>query len=145
MHIKLLPSQIPLVWEHIKFGIAQIGEVPNEEMSRFSVNLLCQLLSEKAQCWVTFNEERIILNISVTRIDQLIWTGEKELYLEGFYAFSGTTPTSLNDIVRSWQDFAKSAGCVRVTASSRVPRACTLLEEHGFKLRRRSYALALEP
>lgn len=144
MHIKVMPSQIPQVWEHIKFGIAQIGEIPQEYLSAYCLKLLCDLLSEKAQCWVSLNEDRVLLNISVTKLSQNTTTDEKELYIEGFYAFQGTTPTTMEKLFALYQGFAKQAGCVRVVSNTKVPRACEILERHGFQPGRRTYTRTVE-
>ena len=144
MHIKLLPSQIPMVWEHIKFGIAQIGEVPNEYMNTYCVHLLHRLLSGSYQCWVLLNADRVLLNISVTKITEDPFQGARELWIEGFYAFQGTTVTSMTELFSLYRAFAKKMGCARVAASSRVPRAKEILEQHGFVAQRQVYTLSVE-
>ncbi len=144
MHIKVLPTQIPLVWEHIKFGISQIGEIPNECMGTYYVHLLHQLLSGRYQCWVLLNPDRVLLNVSITRIIDDPRQGERELYIEGFYAFQGTTVTSMTELISLYTQFAKQAGCAKLTADSRVPRAREILEQHGFVPQRQKYALRVE-
>ena len=144
MHIKVLPTQIPLVWEHIKFAIAQIGEIPSECMETYYIHLLHQLLSGRYQCWVKLNTDRILLNISVTRIVEDLRQGTRELYIEGFYAFQGTTTTSMAELISLYKQFAKQAGCTEETADSSVTRAKEILEQHGFIPQRQKYALRVE-
>lgn len=144
MHIRVMPAQIPLVWEHIKYGVSQIGQVANESLSRYCIKLLCDLLSEKAQCWVQLNDERLLLNITVTKIVQDRDTNERELNVEGLYAYQGTTPTGMAIHRNHYQEFAKLAGCSRITVTSRVPRAWEILEQNGFKLQCRTYAFPVE-
>lgn len=144
MHIKVLPLQIPLVWEHIKYGIVQTGETPPEHLPRQYVQLLCDLLSEKAQCWVRLNENRIILNISITKILQNPTTDHRELYIDGFYAYQGTTFTGMEELFVLLKDFARQAECSRITTSTGVTRAQDILLQHGFQEDRISYKVELE-
>lgn len=139
MHIKVMPSQIPIVWEAVKYAIVQLNEIPNEQLSAYFVWLLQDLLSEKAQCWVTRNEERILLNISVTRIVEQTWTKERELHVHCMYAFQGLTGTTVATLLQMYVDFAKARGCARVIGASRHPRACAVMEEQGLALYYRTY------
>lgn len=144
MHIRVLPTQIPLVWEHVKWAVAQINEIPSENLREGLVRLLYGLLSEKAQCWVTLNEERVILNVSVTQIGDNTITGERELRWLFFYAYQGTTEHIGQNIIAAFRTFARDSGCTRITGASRNPRACALMEQHGFVPEYRTFALPVE-
>lgn len=144
MLIKILPTQIPLVWEHVKYAVAQINEIPPTHLSEALTRILYDLLSGKAQCWVTLNEDRVILNVSVTRIGVNTVTGERELHWLFFYAYQGTTEHIRKELVRVFRECAREEGCVRVTGASRNPRACELLEQGGFTPEYRTFALTVE-
>lgn len=139
MHIKVMPSQIPQVWEAVKYAIAQMNEIPNEQMSAYYVWLLQDLLSEKAQCWITLNEERVLLNVSVTRIVKQGWTNENELHVHCMYAFQGLTDTTVATLLQMYVDFASVMGCKRVIGASRHPRACAVMEQQGLTPYYRTY------
>jgi len=143
MHIKVMPSQIPQVWEAVKFAIVQLDEIPNEQMPDYCVWLLHQLLAEKAQCWVTMNEDRILLNVSITCIVPNAFTKEPELHLQCLYAFQGLTEQTVREAIVLYQQFAKKAGCVRITGASKHPRACVIMEQHGFQPSYKTYTLAV--
>lgn len=144
MHIKVTPQQIPQVWEAVKYAITQLNEVPNEQLPDYLRWMLHQLLSEKAQCWVTLNEQRILLNVSITRITVNAFTQERELHLQCLYAFQGLTDHIVLEALTLYRQYANKTGCVRVTGASRHPRACAIMEQHGFQPEYKTYTLALE-
>lgn len=144
MHIKVTPQQVPKVWETVKYAITQLDEVPNERLSAYLLWMLHQLLSEKAQCWVTLNEQRILLNVSITRIVTNPFTHERELHLQCLYAFQGLTEHIVLEALALYRQYAKRTACVRVTGASRHPRACAIMEQHGFQPEYKTYTLALE-
>lgn len=144
MHIKVLPSQIPQVWEAVKYAIVQLNEVPQEHMKAYLLWMLHQLLSEKAQCWVTLNEQRILLNVSITRIATNPFTKEPELHLQCLYAFQGLTDHIVTEALALYRQFAKSVGCARITGASRHPRACAIMEQYGFQPNYRTYTFSVE-
>lgn len=139
MHIKVMPSQIPQVWEAVKFAIAQLNEVPDDQRPAYYVWILQELLSEHAQCWVTLNDDRILLNISITRIVENLWTKERELHIHCMYAFQGITDTTASALLHLYTDCARSMGCVRVVGASRHPRACAVMEQQGLTPYYRTY------
>jgi len=144
MHIRVLPPQIPTVWEAVKYAVVQLDEVPPEQLNDYLLWMLQQLLSEKAQCWVTLNEDRVLLNVSLTRIVENPFTKNPELHLQCLYAFQGLTEHTITEALTLYRQFAKKAGCVTVTGSSRHPRACALLEQYGFQPGYKTYTLAVE-
>lgn len=139
MHIKVMPSQIPQVWEAVKYAIVQMNEVPNEQLSAYFVWLLQDLLSEKAQCWITLNEERVLLNVSVTRTIEQGWTKERELHVHCMFAFQGLTETTVATLLQMYVDFAKTMGCTRIIGASRHPRGCAVMEQQGLTPYYRTY------
>jgi len=144
MHIRVLPPNIPKVWEAVKYAVVQLDEIPNEQLPDYFVWLLQQLLSEKAQCWITLNEDRVLLNVSITRITTHPFTKEKVLHIQCLYAFQGLTDTTVAEALSLYKEFAKSVGCRTVTGASRHPRACTLMEKHHFQPEYKTYTLAAE-
>ena len=144
MHIKVPPSQIPLVWETVKYAIAQLGEVPDAQLPAYYVWLLQELLSEHAQCWVTLNEDRVLLNVSITRIVEQTWTKERELHIHCMYAFQGITDTTATALLALYVDCARSMGCTRVVAASRHPRAFAVMEQQGLTPYYRTYVKDVE-
>jgi hypothetical protein len=138
-----MPSQIPKVWEAVKYAVHQLDEIPAEQMPAYRVWLLHQLLSEKAQCWVTLNEDRVLLNVSLTRISTNTSTGRRELHLQCLYAFQGLTDQTVTEALALYRAFAKQSGCAIITGASRHSRACALMEQHGFQPQYRTYTLGI--
>jgi hypothetical protein len=144
MHIRVLPSQIPQVWEAVKYAVVQLDEVPQEQHNAYFVWLLQDLLSEKAQCWVTLNEDRVLLNVSLTRLVEHAWTQERELHVSCMYAFQGLTDETVTALLQMYMDCAKTMGCVRVVGTSRHPRAYAVMERQGLVPYARTYVKHVE-
>jgi hypothetical protein len=144
MLIKVLPNQIPLVWEHVKFAVTQINEIAPENLTAALTRLLHDLLNEKAQCWVTLNQDRVLLNISITRVGDNSITGERELNCLFLYAYQGMTDSACKGIIAAFREFARITGCTRITGASRHPRLCELLEQHGLIPEYRTFTLTVE-
>ena len=144
MLIKVLPTQIPLVWEHIKYAIVQVNEIPPEHLTTSLITVLHDLLSGKAQCWITMNEAHVILNVSVTRVEYNNLSGEHSLHWLFLYAYQGMTDHICRTIITAFQQHAKHLRCTRVTGVSRNPRACTLMEQHGFTPEYRTFFIPVE-
>jgi len=144
MHIRVLPTQVPVVWEAVKYAVVQLHEIPNEQLNSYCIWLLHELLTEKAQCWITLNDERMLLNISVTRIVDQEWTKERELHVHCMYAFQGLTDTTMAALIQRYMDFAKVEGCKRVISATRHPRVMALMEAQGLSPYYRTYVKEVE-
>lgn len=88
MIIRVLPTQIPKFWELIKFSCVQADEVDKKDFPSYFNSLLCDLLSEKSQCWVRTNEKKELTALTVTKIVVDKVTGEKSLVMQVVYSWS---------------------------------------------------------
>jgi len=137
--VKLLPSQVPSMWDAIKFASRKAHVTVEEELPKYLNKLLHDLLSGKAQCFVRLSDERRLMAMSVTRIILDEYTGDKLLHVDSLYAFeSGDKEQWISD-VKYGAKFAKAVGCNRIATCSTNDQASRLAELVGFKERYRYF------
>jgi len=61
MLLRVLPSQIPTVWDSVKYTIMKVAEVKEKDYQTVFNYVLRELLNEKIQCWVRLNNEEGLL------------------------------------------------------------------------------------
>jgi hypothetical protein len=141
--IKLLPSQIPIYWEVIKYIIVTVDEVDEKNLQPYLNELLHALLNEKAQCFVELSESRNIIGVCITKfmVDKV--TGEKYLYIQNAYSFRSADNESRKKSIDFLKDFARKEHCTYMTFQSRNRRVWEIGEISGFKEKARIYEFRL--
>lgn len=131
--VRILPIQVPRLWEAVKFACVQADEVKKEDIPSYLNELLHALLNEKAQCFIRLDEDRSLLALMVTRIMGDKITGKKQLLLQCLYSFK----TVDYDVwTRDWKlvmDFAKAEKCEYISFESKHPRIWEIGESLGFQ------------
>ena len=140
---RLLAAQVPVFWEAIKFCCKSAGELADEDLPYYFNNLLQDLLSDKAQCFVVLSKDRILETVIVTRLTVNKLTRRKELYVENAYSVVRISDAVLNEIGRLGIDFAKKEECKTISFNSRVSRVWELGLKLGFTEQYRTYTLRL--
>jgi len=82
MFIKILPSQVPMLWEHIKYAAVHADRLREGDVENYLNALLGDLLSDKAQCFVRMDGERLLLAVVITRFLSDGMTGDKSLLIQ---------------------------------------------------------------
>jgi hypothetical protein len=141
MFIRLLASQIPDVWEQIKFVATKVDNVNSNDAPLYLNRLLSMLLSDKAQCFVRLDENRqlIALVITLITIDEI--TGVKALLIKCLYSFQGVQIDEWAKDLDVIKVFARSNGCLKITTFSNSQRVFEIAQEIGFIERYRSFGM----
>jgi len=142
--IKLLPSQVPVFWEAIKYSCKQADEIDDARLPAYLNELLQALLCERAQCWARLDDNRILIALMITRILYDKQFDERYLYIQSLYSWK-LQPEDIwrRDMVLI-RDFAKGEGCKYVGCTSRNERVWEILKSHGFKEYTRIFSLRME-
>lgn len=143
MIIRILPVQIPKFWETIKFAYVQADELNKEDMPSYFNELLHALLSDKAQCFLSLDDDRTILRVLITRIMTDKITSEKYLFLQCLYSFK---TTSEEEWKRGWiffMDFAKVEQCSYITTNTRNEKLLERAKMFGVKEKYRRFDLKI--
>jgi len=144
MVIKLLPSQIPIFWEAIKFAVVSVDEVIEKDREAYLNLLLHSLLNSKSQCFVRLNEERRLSALFITRFSINKVTGEKNLSIRILYSWKRSQDEEWKDTFAVIKKFAEHEGCTDITFRSKNPRIWHLGEIMGFKESSRAFTLRME-
>lgn len=144
MIIRILPSQVPQLWEAIKFACVQADEVNKEDMPSYFNELLHTLLSDKAQCFVRLGDDRTLLMLAITRILVDKITGKKSLFIQGLYSWKSVEDGEWQEDFKFVREFAKHEQCKRISFESRNDRVWKIAGILGFKENLRKFTLNME-
>lgn len=137
---KILPTQVPIFWEAIKFACKEADEVKKEEMQEYFNELLQSLLSDKAQCFVVLDEKRVLHSIAVTRILVNKVQQRKELLIQCLYSLTMMEDAAVRRYFAFIASFAAQVGCELVTYNSRNPRIWEIAKVIGCTEQYRSFS-----
>src|SRR4030042_3600426 len=140
MFIKVPPSQIPMLWEQIKFAAVSADRVNESDIPNYLNALLESLLSDKAQCFVRVDEQRMLLAVVVTRILQDGMTGDKSLLIQCVYSFKPVNEDEWLVNMNIVEDYAIKLRCKKIIAYSNNQRVFELTSQLGFQERYRCFA-----
>lgn len=144
MILRLLPTQIKTYWETIKFAAVSADLVPEKHIGNYCINLLFDLLDEKALCFISFNkEERKIKRILIVSffIDEV--TQEKIMLFRVLYSFQhGSEDEWLEESAKIY-DFAKHEKCSAIAAHTKNKAIVELAIKYGFTEDGRNYRIAI--
>ena len=140
MLVKLLPSQVPTMWEAIKFASAKASILKESELPKYFNKLLHDLLSGKAQVFAKLTDERRLTGIIITKllVDNL--TDERVLEVENLYSFEPVSKESWMEGLHIIGKFAVSTGCVKITTYTTSEKVYEILKMMGFRERFRSFS-----
>lgn len=141
MIIKLLPNQVPFFWDAIKLATTQADEVDSKNIQPYLNELLQSLLSEKAQCFVSLDDKRVLTGLLITRvcIDKI--TGDKFLLIQSVYTWKLLTDQVWKDAYDLFRLFAIKEGCKYFSYSSSNPAIWDRASKLGFKEKTRTFIL----
>jgi len=136
---RLLAVQIPMFWEAIKYACIEADEVDKKDYANYFNDLLQALLSDKAQCFVILDKDRILHGVAITKIvtDKILL--KKELTLQVLYSMRPVSDAELFRNLKILRDLAIQEGCFAVTFQSRNPRIWEMAKISGCTERNRSF------
>ncbi len=143
MIIKILPKQIPIFWEAIKFGATQADEIDKKDMQLYLNELLQALLNDKAQCFAALNDERILSGLLVTRVVISKITEEKSLLLQSLYVWEAMENQMWQEAFNLIYKFAMMEQCKTISLNSRNKLVWRRAESFGFKEISRAFSLSI--
>jgi hypothetical protein len=141
MFIKLLPSQVPQLWNQIKFAALKTDRLDDKDKEPYLNKLLAALLSDKAQCFIRLSEDRTLLAIVITRITADEISGAKALLINCLYSFQGVQDQEWIDDLEIIKGFARKVDCKKIITFSNNQRVFDLASTLGFNERYRSFGL----
>ena len=143
MIVRVLSNQIPFFWNAIKFGASQADEVDEKDLPAYLNEMLHALMGDKAQCFVSLDENRILVGLLVTRVQVDKITSEKYLLLQAAYIWEKQEMSEWTAMYDTFKAFAEKEGCRYISFSSRNPKMWSRPEALGFKEKTRTFTLDL--
>lgn len=142
MLIRVRATQIPRVWDVVKFAADKTNEIEGQEQSFYNQTLL-DLLNDHAQCFVRLSPERRIQMVGVTKVVVSPLTNVRLLTIQFLYSFETGGEVWLEDF-GLLREFAEHMECNLITFETKNPGARALAERLGFTEAFRTMAFRLE-
>lgn len=143
MIIKLLAQQIPTYWEVIKYATTVVDNVQEKDRKLYLNRLLHSLLNDKSQCFIRFDEDRVLDKLMVTKIVGDKITEEKHLSIECLYAFKISTNKEWTEEFVFIRQFAEKEQCAYITFWSPNRKIWEIGKLVGFKEKHRTFILEI--
>ncbi len=143
MIVKILPVQIPVFWESIKFCAVTADEVAKEFRQVYLNELLQALLSDTAQCFVRLNDRRVLVTLMVTRMQIHKVTARKSLQIQILYSLEKVDAAEWDSDYVFLRNFATKQQCDSIIFETRHERVMELGRRVGFKEIQRSFGFNL--
>lgn len=141
MPIMLTPDQITKNWDIIKFAAISVDYVQEKYRERYLNRLLYMLLSNKAQCFFKLDDERKVVWVGITRIEQDHVTDSKILFLANLFAYQKVPLEEWQKDYEFIKAFAIKSGCNLITTHVALDRSAHLCESVGMTYRYKAYEL----
>lgn len=140
--IRVLPNNIPKVWDHVKYAAYKVTGLSDKDMPLYLNRLLHKLLSGTAQCFVRLDDDRKLLGLLVCRIAINEVTGIKDLFIEILYSWQLVDKEEWIRDIEIVKAFADKVGCPSVFAISNNKRVFEIMNSVGFREQFRSFILS---
>jgi len=131
MLVKLLSDQVARNWEEIKVAIKRSAPVVEGESPEKYNNILERMLIGKMDCWLSYNEEKVMDTLITTYVIEDEIGGTRSLMI---YSVTGIGPVSLKswiEGIKTLKDYGKSLGCNRLMAYSCNEFILKIAEKNG--------------
>jgi len=131
MTIRLLCTQIPKFWDLIKYAMQQVERIGVDNDERFN-ELLAQLLSDKAQCFVKYLGEEVAA-VMITEVHEEKISLKRTLFIRLLFAFKlmGNSMDWQSDF-SLLKDLAKKEKCSEIAFESNNSRVVDIGKSVGF-------------
>lgn len=141
--IRMLPGQIPQIWDVVKFASVTADVVPENGRQVYLNKLLHNLLNDKCQCFIRFDDDRQLIALAITRLTVDPITGDKSLVIDCLFSFKQTPEEQWKSDIELIKSFARSSGCRRVVTQSSNQRIFDIVTSVGFSEQVRSFSMEL--
>lgn len=139
MIVRILPVQIPVFWESIKFCTTQADEIDQKYQQEYLNALLHTLLSDKSQCFVRMDDSRILKALTITKMEIDKFLGGKSLTIQILYSLERVSDELWMEDYDFIRNFAESQQCNSITFDTRHEQVMKLGKLLGFYEYQRSF------
>ena len=131
MTLKLLSTNVVKFWDLIKYALNQVERIGDTESLGVYNRLFAQLLSDKAQCFISYAESGEVQAVCITelRFDEVM--ARKSLHLRCLYAFKPASNEEWAEKFQLIKEFAKAEKCDLISFETSNPRIRSISKEIG--------------
>ena len=131
MTLKLLSTNVVKFWDLIKYALNQVERIGDTESLGVYNRLFAQLLSDKAQCFISYAESGEVQALCITelRFDEVM--ARKSLHLRCLYAFKSASNEEWAEKFQLIKEFAKAEKCDLISFETSNPRIRSISKEIG--------------
>jgi hypothetical protein len=144
MILRLLPNQIPMYWEVIKFGATKADKVPIGRLEDYLNDLLQALLSSEAQCFIALKEDRCVQAVLITRLIENKLLKTQSLHIQCLYSFELIDEELQREAFNLIIKLAKFQKCNKITFDSNQKRVWEIAKNIGAVESYRSFVYDLK-
>lgn len=130
--VRLLPSQVPQLWNAIKFASMSTDRVSENNVGAHLNKLLHSLLSDKSQCFIRFDENRQLIGLMITRIQDDEMLGERTLFITCLFSYKVIDEEQWRQEFSLLTNFARKNKCTKISTLSNNPRVFEIAGYVGF-------------
>lgn len=132
MLVKLMPDQVARLWGLLRPLIeVSLPPLADPDSDMRMNNILSEALADNVHVWVYRREEREVVGVGSTMIQEDRATGNKDLLLYSVYVFPGATADEWKDAFETIRRWALAKGCKRYVGYTKNPEMVGLLEKFG--------------
>lgn len=139
--LRLVPDQIPAVWEHIKLAVAKVEGITENIYEVYFNELFYKLLNGNCQCFIELDEDRSVRKVYVTRVETDQLRDIKVLHVLIVYSFIHSDEQAWTESYEFIRECAKSFGCKQMMTTSAVPRVWEVCKMLGLKEKYRTFTI----
>lgn len=143
MLVQILPIQIPNFWEVIKFAASKSDGVEEKYLTKYSNDLLHDLLAGKKHCYMVNREEKIsFIAILEFRFDAV--KEQKFIYFNNLYSFNPNNFLFWKKIIASLETIAKNNDCSYILGDVGNPQMWDILNQMNISCVSRKYVYRIK-
>lgn len=143
MRVRILANQIPPFWDSIKYCMVNVNAIDDGHSQLYFNELLHDLLSDTAQCFVRLSTDRILESLMVTKIIINKLTNIKTLHIHGLYSFRRASMKEWAEDFKLIRNFANRIQCKTITFDTDNAKVMELGRSVGFVDGKKSFVLDL--
>ena len=113
MNIILQPMQVSSYWEVIKHAAVSVNEIEDHKVSAYCIDLLCRLYSNKLQCMLSLNSDRMITSVWIIEILKDKFSDESHGVIHTLYAYQKSELTDHQEAANAIGLMMLEEGCTK--------------------------------
>lgn len=132
MTLKVLSVQIVKFWDLIKYALAQVERIGNDDDALGIYNrLFASLLSDKAQCFISYDSDENIRALCLTEIIHDEVLNIKTLHIRCLYAFKSADNATWVQDFETIKSMAIAEKCNNITFETSNPKIKSIARDIG--------------